>query len=561
MSHDVDGVPGAEPRSRAGIDEEYAVQPRGSRGFDPPTTTLQRVGATLLDTGFFRAIEDPVDRVAPVSARGRGRSRVSFGLIGAVWVWALIALLAAIATGMLSAAGAGWPVVAIPVGGVLGLALVLLGIVRFEWFVLLILAVRTSLDATKGAITHSGGGEAVTSGAAATAMAALFIGVSLVWLATQWWAGRFARLTALDIALLLFMIAGIASTFGAVEPTSTLVENARVLAAVLMSLVLHRVIVDDAGVRRVIITCYIALITPMTVGLLQAAVGGGSFVTAGLSRVVGTFLHPNTFGFFLSIFLLMGMALFPHVSGRARWALALVALPAGVMVMLTYSRGAWVALIAGVVVVGLVQSAKMLFGVLAGFVVVIAAIPSVWGRVANLEQGEQAGGGTGNSLAWRLQYWRDVVDLNHNNPVTGVGLKGTKELTDAGKAPHNDYLRAWTETGMLGLVAYLCVLVALIMIARRSLQATDLTIPGRVRDRWSGLRRGVAVGYAGVVTAYVIDSIGANLLSQSVVLWYVYALAACATAVIRTSAVANNAADDPTWPLTGSTRGRRSRTA
>lgn len=532
----------------------------GRPGLEPPPTTgLRRIGSSLLDTGFFRAIEVD-DEPAPLapSTRARGRSRISFGLIGAIWIWALIALLAAVATGLLSARGAGWPLIAVPVGGVLGLALIMLGVVRFEWFVLLILAVRTSLDATKGAIAHGGGTGAVSSGPAATAMAALFIGVSLVWLATQWWGGRFGKLSALDISLALFMVAGLASTFGSVQPASTAVENARVLAAVLMSLVLNRVIVDDAGVRRVIVTCYIAALMPMIVGALQAAIGSGGFVTAGLSRVVGTFLHPNTFGFFLSMFLLMALALFPHVTTRSRWALVAISAPAAVLVLLTYSRGAWVAFIAGIVVIGLVQSRKMLMGVFGTGILAMACLPSVWGRIANLDQGAGATGGTGNSLAWRLQYWGQVINLNHDNPVTGVGLKGTKELTDAGKAPHNDYLRAWTETGMLGFVAYLCVLLALFMIARRALQATKLTIPGRVTDRAARVRRGVAVGYAGIVVAYVIDSIGANLLSQSVVLWYVYAFAACAAVVTRTSAVANGAADDPTWPLTGTTLGRRS---
>jgi O-antigen ligase len=257
------------------------------------------------------------------------------------------------------------------------------------------------------------------------------------------------------------------------------------------------------------------------------------------------------------MFLLMALALFPHVSTRGRWVLGLLSPPAGVLVLLTYSRGAWVAFFAGLIVIGLVQSKKLVFGILGGFAVALAVTPPLWGRVANLGDSADATGGTGNSLAWRLQYWGEVVRLNRDNPVTGVGLKGTKELTDAGKAPHNDYLRAWTETGMLGFVAYLCVLLALIMIARRSLQATDLRLPGRVHDSRAGFRRGVAVGYSGVVVAYVFDSIGANLLSQSVVIWYVYALAACAAVVIRTSAVANGAVDDPTWPLTGSTRGRR----
>jgi hypothetical protein len=48
-----------------------------------------------------------------------------------------------------------------------------------------------------------------------------------------------------------------------------------------------------------------------------------------------------------------------------------------------------------------------------------------------------------------------------------------------------------------------------------------------------GFPRGVAVGFAAILLAYVIDSLTDNLMSEVVVLWYFYAAAACAFAVAR----------------------------
>ena len=106
--------------------------------------------------------------------------------------------------------------------------------------------------------------------------------------------------------------------------------------------------------------------------------------------------------------------------------------------------------------------------------------------------------------------------------MTGIGLKGTRFITDQSKAPHNDFLRAYAETGLLGLLAFLIVIAAIVGITRRALKFAE-----------PGMARGVAVGFAAVLAAYLIDSLGDNLMSEIVVLWYFYAFAACASAVAR----------------------------
>ena len=450
-------------------------------------------------------------------------SRRPDGLLVLAGAMAVVAV--AVATAVLYTTGSSRTQVVLPAAAVGGLGFVLLALHRFEWFVLATLAIRTVVDLEKagpttnvltGASSSVGG-----SGVAASALAVLFIAASVLWLLAQRRAGHRYPMTAADAAFSVFVVACLLSTIGSVNRIATLTEVTRIVAAVLMFVVLERLLVDLGAVRRVLVACYVSLIPALGLGLVQS-LSGGSFESGGVSRIVGTFLHPNTFGFFLSMFMLMSIALYRHVRTRTRMLLGLVVLVCGGLLVLTYSRGSWVAFVVGLLVIGVFQSRAVFAWMLGGFVVVIGLLPSVVARVTDVTTADTATGAASNSLTWRFQYWLDVIGLNRDNPVTGIGLKGTRYITDQSKAPHNDFLRAYAETGLLGLLAFLLVVLAIVGIARRAL-----------RQAQPGLARGVAVGFAAVLAAYLIDSFGDNLMSEIVVLWYFYAFAACAAAVAR----------------------------
>jgi len=445
------------------------------------------------------------------------------GLLVLAGAMAVVAV--AVATAVLYTTGSSRTAVVLPAAAVGGLGFVLLALHRFEWFVLATLAIRTVVDLEKagpttnvvsGAPTSVGG-----SGLAASALAVLFIVTSVLWLLAQRRAGHRFPMTPADAAFAVFVLACLLSTIGSVNRIATLTEVTRIVAAVLMFVVLERLLVDLGAVRRVLVACYVSLIPAIGLGLVQS-LSGGSFTSGGVSRIVGTFLHPNTFGFFLSMFMLMSIALYRHVQTRTRLLLGLVVLVCGGLLVLTYSRGSWVAFVVGLVIIGVFQSRAVFAWMIGGVVVVIGLLPSVVARVTDVTTADTATGAASNSLTWRFQYWLDVIGLNRDNPVTGIGLKGTRYITDQSKAPHNDFLRAYAETGLLGLLAFLLVVLAIIGIARRAL-----------RQAQPGLARGVAVGFAAVLAAYLIDSFGDNLMSEIVVLWYFYAFAACAAAVAR----------------------------
>ena len=117
-----------------------------------------------------------------------------------------------------------------------------------------------------------------------------------------------------------------------------------------------------------------------------------------------------------------------------------------------------------------------------------------------------------DSLEWRIAYWTDIIPLANANPVTGIGLKMTSEVSD--KLPHNDYLRSYVEMGLVGLAAFIVMLVAMIRTP----------CEGAARCATDPLQRGILLGFLAIGVALAVASLADNLINQVVVLWYVFAL-------------------------------------
>ena len=407
-------------------------------------------------------------------------------------------------------------------GGVVGgLVLAYLAYARFEWFVLAALAIRAGLDALKG-----GSGvlepQSGSSGVAASALGLLFIGAAVVWLVAARNSGRPVADSMLSRAILVLVVACLLSVATSPERFASLSEAARILGTVLMFVVLESLLVDRHQVRRVLVACFASAVLPLVAAGYQIATGQGVVQPDGLSRVRGTFLHPNSLALYLGLLLLVSLALYRHVGRRTRLLLLAFAAAAVPALVLTYSRGVWLGTAVGVLTIGLIQSRRALLAMGIAAVVLALAVPSILGRLTDLEESRSVSGAPGNSLVWRLEYWRTTLDLAKANPVTGIGLDMTERRTREGKVTHNEFLRAQVEMGLVGLLAYAGFVAALVATARRALAA-----------KVAGAPRGIAVGFAGCVAAFVVVSFGANVMSQLAVLWYFFAIAAAAVAVTR----------------------------
>lgn len=396
---------------------------------------------------------------------------------------------------------------------VLGAVLAAVLLRRFEYFLLVVLVVRPILDIT----TATGGAPVLAS-----AVAAMIVLGVIVWLAAQAHAGTLRPISWLGrigIGLLVVMTlsAGLSS-----DPLRSTLQVARLAAAVAVFLAVEQLLTDGARTRRVLLACYCSAVVPMLVALLQ--ISSGSFLRSanGLGRVTGTFVHPNSFGFYLVLLLVMGAGILRHLEGLSWWFVTLVLAGATVALLLTYSRGSWISLVIGMLVVGVLQSRKLLLLLPAGLLAIPLVAPSVLIRLSDLSQGQSVNGTPGNSLLWRVDHWLLVLRAARGHELLGIGPGASDFLGEQVLPPHNDFVRMYVETGMLGLSLYVALLAAAVLTGFRALR----------RGR-PGLERGMAVGALGCTAAFLVGSVGGNLISQVVVLLYLFTFLAAASAAGR----------------------------
>ncbi len=421
----------------------------------------------------------------------------------------------------------------IPLSALVGLALVALGVVNFELFTYIVIAIRASLDIARPDLGNNGAagiGTASLSGLdPAGALAILFMVASLFWVMSR----RMGKVTSPPpsvhrIALFTFASTGYLSVIASFRPLVSLVEAIRVSAVAVMLAVLEILLVDRAAIKRLLVAIYVSALVPVGLTLYDLVLHKPQFSSGGFDRYQGTFSQPNPFAIYLTMLIVMGTALLPHLKPRIRF-LMLVLMAANFLCLYhTYTRSAWVATVIGIVAVAVIGRRKVLGAALfACLVVGLVAVPTISQRFADLLSVAggttvNAQGNTSNSLVWRFSYWSEVLPLANQDPITGIGLKMSSYLTDQAKEPHNDFLRAYVETGIVGVIAYFALLISMVLVARQGLRSSG-----------PGFDRSIAVGFAGCVIAFVLISIVSNVITEVIVLWYYVAFAAAAYAVTR----------------------------
>ncbi|MGI9607585.1 MAG: O-antigen ligase family protein, partial [Acidimicrobiales bacterium] len=133
----------------------------------------------------------------------------------------------------------------------------------------------------------------------------------------------------------------------------------------------------------------------------------------------------------------------------------------------------------------------------------------------NLTASTGAGGGakTDDSLGWRIGYWGRVAPFFNQNPLSGIGLESTKTLTIEAKDPHNSFLQAFIEGGILGGFGFIALL-AVITVASR--QVWKMAKRGELSPKMT--RAGV--GSIAAVFTVAAQLLTENVLLNTIVWWY-----------------------------------------
>jgi O-antigen ligase len=328
------------------------------------------------------------------------------------------------------------------------------------------------------------------------------------------------------VCLILFAAAGFLSVIDSSNVFVSFLEAVRVTAVVVMLAVLEVMLVDRDAIKKLIAAVYISAVVPVGLTMFNILTHHSQFSSGGFSRYQGTFSQPNPFAIYLTMLIVMGAAMFPHLTPKKKLMMFALLICSVISLYYTYTRSAWIAVVIGLFAVAILGRRRLMLGLMVGSIMLsVFAVPTIVQRFSDLGQSSSPSGYASNSLEWRFSYWGEVFPLAAKDPITGIGLKMSSYATSQQKEPHNDFLRAYVETGLVGTIAYLALLVSMCLVARHSMRFT--------KKKPRSYERSVAVGFAGCVIAFLLISIVSNVITEVIVLWYYVAFAAAAYAVTQ----------------------------
>lgn len=240
-------------------------------------------------------------------------------------------------------------------------------------------------------------------------------------------------------------------------------------------------------------------------------------------RVFSTLQNPNLLAGFLVMIMALaaGLALRGAHSVPRRLAFAIFIGLLGVCLVLTYSRGAWLSVLAVIGVYGMLHNRRIFWLLLLIPAAVLPAHDAVLERLLSIINP------TDTSSTLRIALWESTVAMIMDRPLLGIGW-GAYWLVypeydffvqDAGTKifhAHNLYLQIAAEIGIPGFVAFLTVMAGHARLAARLI--------GNAGDQWaSALMLGVVAALVGLAVNGLTDHILFNI-QLSMLFWLLNAM-------------------------------------
>ncbi len=185
-------------------------------------------------------------------------------------------------------------------------------------------------------------------------------------------------------------------------------------------------------------------------------------------RVVSTFENPNVLAEYLIMLIPLAFALMIISTKRNVKAAAMVTFMASVVCLVfTWSRGAWLGFIFGMLVFLLIYS-KKIFALLLSGIVLIPFLPfilpdSIINRFSSI------GNLADSSTSYRVNIWSGVMRMLKDHFVSGIGtgLPAFSEIypkyslsgIEAAPHSHNLFLQIITEHGIVALIIFLFIIL------------------------------------------------------------------------------------------------------
>lgn len=234
--------------------------------------------------------------------------------------------------------------------------------------------------------------------------------------------------------------------------------------------------------------CWAVLITAAVVGidsLFQFLMGHDIFYARPLlpgphfQALTATFKNSNNLGSYLALVTPVALAMAVIATGpRTRWILRALTLGLILCLLFTFSRGAWIGFIGGLIFMTLISKRwRILLAALLLFILAILTNTSLSSRAAPVLSlaTEQPSSG----FSERSELVEIGFQLIRENPFLGKGLGtfmdycGQRTLVAHTDYAHNCYLQMWAESGIFSLLAFLLFIGTLLGKGVRALKRAE----------------------------------------------------------------------------------------
>ena len=273
------------------------------------------------------------------------------------------------------------------------------------------------------------------------------------------------------------------SSFFAVYPDAAWEQFTKVSKILLMTFVTIILFHDPTKIRVLL------YVIALSIGFFGLKGGIWSLLTGGQYMVLGppeSFIAGNT-EIGLALNMVLPVLFFLRRDETRQWLrhlLLVVFLFSIIAVLITYSRGALLGLMAVLVILFLQSRAKVFLVpmLIAGLLLAPYALPEKWfGRMETIQTYEEDRSAQGRIVAWKLSY-RMALD----RPILGFGfqpftpevyyhympeIEYTYEAARSADA-HNIFFQVLAEHGFTGLAVYLCLILSTLGSLRGTIRAT-----------------------------------------------------------------------------------------
>ena len=354
----------------------------------------------------------------------------------------------------------------------------------------------------------------------------------------------------LTIPIFSFIIINFLLIFNNLDLTVGITEFIRILSFFLMYFSVFLVINSKEDIQIIIKTVIFSSIIPSIYALFEWGFGLGIYTNPGFdNRIAGTFGHPNVFGYFLLVIiaLIMYVLLEFKLNKYDRVLIIFYNILLSTLLILTYTRGAWIGLFVLLLGIGFVKMPKMstflglisvpvisliLFiydwlqkSVLIGYPA-INKIPVV-NRLTGLFDGDPS-----DSILWRRQMWDDMVNKGLDSPIIGYGTGSVTTITEQVRGLklgaleiHNDYIKVFVESGFVGLFFYGFMVISIIGFLIYNFRKT---------------KNNYILVTLFISLAVYLSSIWDNILRQTAVMWIYFVVLAISFKLFQLDKKAKN---------------------